>query len=104
MASAYVSISRGMDRENVVYTTMLLKSCEPRHTYLLVSGSSSRSKHEPFLTHKLPLQITLKGIGEFYFLVFQNRVSLCCLSYPGTHFVDLAGLELRDPPVSASWD
>lgn len=70
MASAYVSISRGMDRENVVYTTVLLKSREPRHTYLLVSGPNSRSKPEPFLTLKFPPQITLKGIGEFYFLVF----------------------------------
>jgi hypothetical protein len=35
----------------------------------------------------------------FFFLVFGDRVSLCS---PGTHFVDQAGLELRNPPASAS--
>ena len=34
--------------------------------------------------------------------VFRDRVSLCNSGCPGTHFVDQAGLELRDPPISAS--
>jgi hypothetical protein len=38
----------------------------------------------------------------FFFLVFQDRVSLCSLGCPGTHSVDQAGLELRNPPASAS--
>jgi hypothetical protein len=38
----------------------------------------------------------------FFFLVFRDRVSLCSPGCPGTHFVDQAGLELRDPPASAS--
>jgi hypothetical protein len=33
---------------------------------------------------------------------FRNRVSLCSPGCPGTHFVDQAGLELRNPPASAS--
>jgi hypothetical protein len=37
----------------------------------------------------------------FLFLVFQDRVSL--YGCPGTHFVDQAGLELRNLPASASW-
>jgi hypothetical protein len=37
-----------------------------------------------------------------WFLVFRDRVSLYGLGCPGTHFVDQAGLELRNPPVSAS--
>jgi hypothetical protein len=32
----------------------------------------------------------------------QDRVSLCSPGCPGTHFVDQAGLELRNPPASAS--
>jgi hypothetical protein len=36
---------------------------------------------------------------SFYFL---DRVSLCNLGCPGTHSVDQAGLELRDPLASAS--
>jgi hypothetical protein len=34
-------------------------------------------------------------------LVFRDRVSLCSPGCPGTHSVDQAGLELRNPPVSA---
>jgi hypothetical protein len=35
-------------------------------------------------------------------VVFRDRVSLCSPGCPGTHFVDQAGLELRNPPASAS--
>jgi hypothetical protein len=38
----------------------------------------------------------------FLFFVFQDRVSLCSPGCPGTQFVDQAGLELRNPPASAS--
>jgi hypothetical protein len=37
----------------------------------------------------------------FFFLVFRDRVSLCSPGCPGTHFVDQAGLELRNLPASA---
>jgi hypothetical protein len=33
---------------------------------------------------------------------FQDRVSMCSPGYPGTHFVDQAGLELGNPPASDS--
>jgi hypothetical protein len=39
---------------------------------------------------------------KLLFLVFQGRVSLCSPGCPGTHFVDQAGLELRNPPASTS--
>jgi hypothetical protein len=38
----------------------------------------------------------------FCFVFFRDRVSLYCPGCPGTHFVDEAGLELRNPPASAS--
>jgi hypothetical protein len=38
----------------------------------------------------------------FVFLVFRDRVSLYSPGCPRTHFVDQAGLELRNPPASAS--
>ena len=38
----------------------------------------------------------------FGFAFFGDRVSLCSPGCPGTHSVDQAGLELRNPPVSAS--
>jgi hypothetical protein len=37
-----------------------------------------------------------------FFVFFVDRVSLCSPGCPGTHSVDLAGLELRNPPPSAS--
>jgi hypothetical protein len=36
------------------------------------------------------------------FLAFRDRISLCSPGCPGTHSVDQAGLELRNPPASAS--
>jgi hypothetical protein len=36
-------------------------------------------------------------------LVFWDRVTLCSPGCPGNHFVDQAGLELRNPLASASW-
>jgi hypothetical protein len=38
----------------------------------------------------------------FSFLIFRDRVSLCSPGCPGTHSVDQAGLELRNPPAPAS--
>jgi hypothetical protein len=38
----------------------------------------------------------------FFFLAFRDRVSLYSPGCPGTHFVDQAGLELRNPPASVS--
>jgi hypothetical protein len=35
-------------------------------------------------------------------LVFRDRVSLCSPGCPGTHSVDQAGPELRNPPASPS--
>jgi hypothetical protein len=39
---------------------------------------------------------------RWQFFFFWDRVSLCIPGCPGTHFVDQAGLELRNPPASAS--
>jgi hypothetical protein len=38
----------------------------------------------------------------FVFCFFLDRVSLCSPGCPGTHSVDQAGLELRNPPAPAS--
>jgi hypothetical protein len=37
----------------------------------------------------------------FFFFFFWDRVSLYSSGCPGTHFVDQAGLKLRNPPASA---
>jgi hypothetical protein len=38
----------------------------------------------------------------FIYLFSQDRVALCSPGCPGAHSVDQAGLELRNPPASAS--
>jgi hypothetical protein len=45
----------------------------------------------------------LKFFFSFFFFFFRNRVSLYSPGCSGTHFVDQAGLELRNSPASASW-
>jgi hypothetical protein len=39
----------------------------------------------------------------FLVLVFRDRVSLYSPACPGTHFVDQAGPELRNPPCRCSY-
>jgi hypothetical protein len=45
-----------------------------------------------------------KALTEYNpnFFFFRDRVSLCSPGCPETHSVDQAGLELRNPPASAS--
>jgi hypothetical protein len=52
---------------------------------------------------QLPPQVTLSICSEVFFFSFRDSVSLYSLGCPGAHFVDQAGLELRNPPASASW-
>jgi hypothetical protein len=61
----------------------------------------------PGLPGMLPTtELDVLGTDFFFFLAFQDRVSLYSPGCPGAHFVDQAGLELRNLPASASecWD
>jgi hypothetical protein len=44
----------------------------------------------------------LRVVSFFLFVFPRDGVSLCSPGCPGTHFVDQAGVELRNPPASAS--
>jgi hypothetical protein len=50
------------------------------------------------------LLLLLFGFLLFFVVVFvfQARISLCSSGFPRTHSVDQAGLELRNPPTTAS--
>jgi hypothetical protein len=66
-------------------------------TWKLNSGyQETSSSTEPSLWPKVFIFV------GFFFLVFRDRVSLYSPGCPGTHSVDQAGLELRNPPASAS--
>jgi hypothetical protein len=57
----------------------------------------------PKLCLKKYLRVIREGFfGFVYLFCFGDRVSLYSPGCPGTHFVDQAGLELRNPPASAS--
>jgi hypothetical protein len=59
----------------------------------------------PFLTVSVDLSSFISPLSLFLVLfcfVFRDRVSLYSPGCPGTHFVDQAGLELRNLPASAS--
>jgi hypothetical protein len=62
---------------------------------LFIFGNARANKHS-----------TIEPDPNLFFylfvVVFQDRVSLCSPGCPGTHFVDQARLELRNPPASAS--
>jgi hypothetical protein len=57
-----------------------------------------------------PRSVCVGGVGFpvgasfnlFFFFFSRDRVSLCSAGCPGTHSVDQASLELRNPPASAS--
>jgi hypothetical protein len=59
----------------------------------------------PCLASQGPTYCFIPSASEhlvFVFWFFRDRVSLCSPGCPGTHSVDQAGLELRNPPASAS--
>jgi hypothetical protein len=56
------------------------------------------STHKTHTAHACPWSL----FSFFFFLVFQDRVSVYSPGCPGTHFVDQADLKLRNPPASAS--
>jgi hypothetical protein len=76
-----------------------------RCAYLLSVFGASGVKHLWFSHsgYKDLQQVWLFFCFVFVFVfVFRDRVSLCSPGCPGTHFVDQAGLELRNHPASAS--
>jgi hypothetical protein len=55
-----------------------------------------------FLNHVVTVFSVFGFLFFCFFWFFRDRVSLYSPGYPGTHFVDQAGLKLRNPPASAS--
>jgi hypothetical protein len=55
-----------------------------------------------FMSQSCPKADLFKSFVGFFVLFFQDRVFLYSPGCPGTHFVVQAGLELRNPPASAS--
>jgi hypothetical protein len=54
-----------------------------------------------YLEPMLPISLFNESLtSELFF--FRDRVSLYSPGCPGTHSVDQAGLEIRNPPASAS--
>jgi hypothetical protein len=75
--------------------------------YSCMPEESVRSQ-DPITDGCEPLLLTTESslqpcsLFVWFCFVFGDRVSLCSPGCPGTHFVDQAGLELRNLPASAS--
>jgi hypothetical protein len=67
-----------------------------------VPGENGDQKTKDLGVGAVVLSLSLSLSPSLSLLVFQDRVSLYSPGYPGTNFVDQAGLELRNPPASAS--
>jgi hypothetical protein len=52
--------------------------------------------------HDIASALSTLFLFLFGLFCFRDRVSLCSPGCPGTHFVEQAGLKLRNPPASAS--
>jgi hypothetical protein len=76
--------------------------------YFSVRTASTVKLSYPFLlspSFRVSIACVLGFLWHFlfqpFFFFFWDRVSLCIPGCPGTHFVDQAGLEFRNPPASA---
>jgi hypothetical protein len=59
-------------------------------------------KYSEVLGNLYLIYLIITSFIYLFILVFRDRVSLYSPGCPGTHFVDQAGLELRNLPASAS--
>jgi hypothetical protein len=84
----------GLRSLNLAQPENMLPFTVPQWTIWSNPVSHTKQKHNHITGHIL---------GFFLFFVFfPDRVSLCSPGCPGTHSVDQAGLELRNPPAYAS--
>jgi hypothetical protein len=78
------------------------------HAVLQSHGTPTKTGHpdkhgtEKYNRHYKPNSPNISIELFFLFFFLRDRVSLCSPGCPGTHSVDQAGLELRNPPASAS--
>jgi hypothetical protein len=73
----------------------------PRTKHLGEAGLGRKGIALDRMTSKYGENRTQTSLKSFFFFL-QDRVSLYSPGCPETHFVDQAGLELRNPPASAS--
>jgi hypothetical protein len=89
-----------------VLPTKVRRHCIPWNcSYRLlgtISGAGNQSRKCTLLLNHLSIPLHFIFFFFFFFWFFWDRVSLYSSGYPRTHFVDQAGLELRNPPASAS--
>ncbi|GAB1302732.1 Lysosome-associated membrane glycoprotein 2 [Apodemus speciosus] len=82
-------------------TTNFTGSCQPQTAQLRLNNSQIKYLDFIFAV-KNEKRFYLKEVNVNMYLANGSVVSLCNHGCPGTHSVDQAGLELRNPPASAS--
>jgi hypothetical protein len=72
----------------------------------IFNNCSNHSTAGEIVTVSWVIRLCIPCLWLIFFVclfVFRDRVSLYSPGCPGTHFVDQAGLELRNLPASTSW-
>jgi hypothetical protein len=89
-----------MEVEDTAVMGNIIKSVLCAHIYNMILQCEMETFTFNNINQVLFSLVFLFFLGFFCFFVFRDRVSLCSPGCPGTHFVDQAGLELRNPPAS----
>jgi hypothetical protein len=84
---------------NIMGDAVASRGHKPRHEYCPGAGTASSRDQERSIGWPMSF---LFCFVLFCILFSQDRVSLYSPGCPGTHFVEQTGLELRNPPASAS--
>jgi hypothetical protein len=84
--------------KNNLYLSMTAKRSHYLFPHIYSHTTSLHKSYNYLLGRRLEITFVVVVV----FSVFRDRVSLYSPGRPRTHFVDQAGLELRNPPASAS--
>jgi hypothetical protein len=96
------TVGGGRGRENMEGRSHLCPKDERKQLSSPQSRRNVRMRNGAFNSCKVQCRRISVSFLFWFGLVFRDRVSLCSPGCPGTHFVDQAGLKLRNPPASAS--
>jgi hypothetical protein len=91
-----------LGRKGFIGLTLLIHSLSMKEVRTGTQPGLEPRGRVPMRTEAMEESCYLFCLFVVFCLFFPDRVSLCSPGCPGTHSVDQASLELRNPPASAS--